>query len=199
MASSTSGEADPKRAAIATTLRRANQRDCVAIRALLITTWHDAYDPIMGVKAVTEACDIEFTLDVLKRMVAARGPLYLGVLEQDGALVGVISMEISLLGNGKLYMLYVHPAYQGRGIGGSFLDYTPDIFPWAHSITLEVLEPNTPAIRFYEKGGFQRGSPAHRTTYGDVAVIHMRRDFTNRKNGLFTAPRRYIELLAGRY
>jgi ribosomal protein S18 acetylase RimI-like enzyme len=155
MPSDTSHLAGPERTAAASTLRRASQRDCAGIRALLLATWHDAYDHIMGEAAVTSACDRMFTMPQLQQAAALRGPQFMGVLEREGALAGVISIEIGLLGHAKLYMLYVHPAFQRRGTGRAFLDYTPDIFPWAHSISLEVLEPNVRAIRFYERGGFR--------------------------------------------
>jgi ribosomal protein S18 acetylase RimI-like enzyme len=160
----------------ATTLRRTTSRDAEAVRALLITTWHHAYDNIMGEEAVTTACDGMFSLPQIQSMVAARGSFFQGILEQDGALAGFLSLEILPLGQAKLHMLYVHPSFQRRGIGGSLLDYTPEIFPWANAIKLDVLEPNAKAIRLYEACGFRHLGPRRAMPFATVPVISMQRD-----------------------
>jgi ribosomal protein S18 acetylase RimI-like enzyme len=164
----------------ATTLRRATSRDAEAVHALLITTWHHAYDDIMGVEAVTTACDGMFTLPQVQSMVAARGSLFQGVLEQAGTLAGYLSLEILPLGRAKLHMLYVHPSFQRRGIGGSLLDYAPEIFPWANTIQLDVLEPNTKAIRLYQSCGFRHIGPRSGMPFANVPVISMQRDLPRR-------------------
>jgi GNAT superfamily N-acetyltransferase len=48
--------------------------------------------------------------------------------------------------------LYVHPAYQNRGIGKAFLDYARELSP--EHVWLYTLQINTNARLFYEKNGF---------------------------------------------
>jgi ribosomal protein S18 acetylase RimI-like enzyme len=164
----------------ATTLRRAAPRDAEAVRALLITTWHSAYDHIMGEVAVTKACDGMFTLPQIQAMIAARGAIFQGVLEQADSLVGFLSIEVGPFGRTKLHMLYVHPEFQGRGIGPSFLDYAPEIFPWAYAMKLDVLESNVSAIRVYERCGFRRIGKPHSMKFATVPVVSMQRDLGRR-------------------
>lgn len=48
--------------------------------------------------------------------------------------------------------LYVHPEYQGRGIGKALLDYARCLSP--QHVWLYTLQINTSARAFYEKNGF---------------------------------------------
>jgi ribosomal protein S18 acetylase RimI-like enzyme len=168
-----------------TTLRRATSRDSAAVSALLATTWHNAYDTIMGEAKVTEVCDSLFSVAELHRSLALRGPMFQGILEHGGTLAGFVSLQIGPLGAARLHMLYVLPTLQRRGIGSSFLDYAPAIFPWASSITIEVLEANAKAIRRYEQGGYRKvGVSYHRPPDVSVPVIAMTRHFPGRGNRL---------------
>ncbi len=56
------------------------------------------------------------------------------------------------VGNGYLNNLFVHPRYQGRGIGGALLAQAKAQAP--DGLKLWTLEPNKGAIRFYEARGF---------------------------------------------
>jgi ribosomal protein S18 acetylase RimI-like enzyme len=68
------------------------------------------------------------------------------VAEVDGAVVGYASLHDGFLTN-----LYLHPSYQGQGIGAQLLtevrETTPDGFK------LWVFQANHAAIRFYERHG----------------------------------------------
>lgn len=56
-----------------------------------------------------------------------------------------------------IYTLAVHPEYLSRGIGHALLDFAADFGLRTHikSLRLDVYEKNLPAIRLYEKCGFQ--------------------------------------------
>jgi ribosomal protein S18 acetylase RimI-like enzyme len=53
-----------------------------------------------------------------------------------------------------LHQLYVHPSFQGEGIGKMLLDEIEDSFPDARTLRLEVEAANTSALAFYRANGF---------------------------------------------
>lgn len=64
----------------------------------------------------------------------------------DTALIAVIAY-----GNGWVNQLYVHPDFQGRGIGSRLLAHA---FADAEKLELWTFQANRPARNFYEKHGF---------------------------------------------
>ena len=70
------------------------------------------------------------------------------VAEVDGRLVGFAALSAGLLEH-----LYVLPAFQGIGIGGSLLDVAQRARP--SGLRLWVFQRNTVARRFYEARGFR--------------------------------------------
>ena len=80
---------------------------------------------------------------------------------------------------GLLDLLMVHPARQGRGIGGALLaDAEARLFPAHPVIRLESFAANTSANRFYEERGWQA---AARTSDPDTGLQIIR--FTKERPG----------------
>jgi ribosomal protein S18 acetylase RimI-like enzyme len=69
------------------------------------------------------------------------------VAEMDGKPVAFMAMQGEFIDH-----LYVHPAYQNRGVGKALLDYARQLSP--EHIWLYTLQINTNARAFYEKNGF---------------------------------------------
>jgi GNAT superfamily N-acetyltransferase len=70
------------------------------------------------------------------------------VAEEDGRVVG-----LAALGPDTLGQLYVHPDYQGRGIGSALLEKTKELRPTG--FTLWTFPANERACRFYERRGLR--------------------------------------------
>ena len=68
------------------------------------------------------------------------------VAEAEGAVVGYASLHDGLLTN-----LYIHPSYQGQGIGAQLLTEVKKSTPGGFE--LWVFQANHAAIRFYERHG----------------------------------------------
>lgn len=68
------------------------------------------------------------------------------VYETDGRVVGFLA----LIGN-EVGGIFVHPDYQGRGIGRALMDHGRDARP---VLELDVFEANTVGRRFYDAYGF---------------------------------------------
>lgn len=94
---------------------------------------------------VTEA-DIEI-IRPLVREGLPDVPHLLGVRELTGRVAGFIGVE-----NGKVEMLFVHPAWRGEGIGRRLLSYAVTALGASE---LDVNEQNPQAIGFYLRMGFE--------------------------------------------
>ena len=77
-----------------------------------------------------------------------------------------------VLGN-ELKMLYVHPKWQGQGIGRSLLSYSKQNFKIQY---VDVYEQNKQAVDFYERMGFTcYGKTSKRDTTGKhLNVLRMK-------------------------
>lgn len=82
-------------------------------------------------------------------------------------LAGVLSFTVTpvLLDIGRLI---VHPAYFRRGIAGQLLQAVETYAPVAKRITVSTAEKNLPAVRLYQKHGYQL---TERTVLPDGLVL----------------------------
>lgn len=96
-----------------------------------------------------------------ERLARASPDSYQLVAELDGRVIGSLGLHrersprqrhIASLG------MSVHPAFQGRGIGGALLEAALDLADnWlnVHRVELQVYTDNAPAIHLYQKAGFE--------------------------------------------
>ncbi len=81
------------------------------------------------------------------------------VIECEGTVVGYVQLSLthSNEAGGQIVWideLYILPAYQGRGLGSSALQYVFSSHPQAKRFRLEVCKTNSGAIALYAKLGF---------------------------------------------
>jgi ribosomal-protein-alanine N-acetyltransferase len=76
--------------------------------------------------------------------------------EEDGKILGYIGMAFAL-DEGEITQVVVAEAYRRRGLGEQLLDAIKQeaLRRDIHSLVLEVRVSNAPAIRLYEKKGFE--------------------------------------------
>ncbi|WP_367714636.1 GNAT family N-acetyltransferase [Nitratireductor sp. GISD-1A_MAKvit] len=135
-------------------VRTASERDLAVVRALLVDTWHDTYDAIYGSARVAEISDAWHSLDALKARLKQPNSEF--VVADNGRLIGGMAFAATR-NDGReicLHQLYVHPQFQGRGIGMALFSEIAQCFPQAREISLEVEEANSRARAFYEHLGF---------------------------------------------
>lgn len=81
------------------------------------------------------------------------------VAEEPAVPVGLAKLSMDTARGNAEYLVSMDPEYQGRGIGGEatrlVLDYAFHVANMA-CVWLTVLEPNTGAVRAYEKAGFKK-------------------------------------------
>ncbi|HLJ82285.1 MAG TPA: acetyltransferase [Ktedonobacterales bacterium] len=114
---------------------------------------------------VTEA-DIE-VIRPLVRDSLPQVPHLLCARERAGQVAGFIGVE-----NGKVEMLFVHPAWRGQGIGRRLLSYAVTTLGASE---LDVNEQNPQAIGFYLRMGFEVvGRSAVDSIGKPYPLLHMR-------------------------
>lgn len=135
-------------------VRTASERDLVAIRALLVETWHATYDAIYGAAKVTEITDEWHSIASLKARLIRPNSEFL--VADDGKRIGGMAFAAATTDQKivLLNQLYVHPDWQRRGIGRMLLEEIEASFPEARTLRVEVEEANAPAIAFYRAQGF---------------------------------------------
>ena len=156
-------------------VRRCRPRDIASLSRLLKVCWHASYDRMLGERAVEAGRHLhsKFNLglwiawSLVSRdstvLVATRDGMPVGhaMAQRDGA-------EIIL------YSLYVHPEWQGKGIGSALLDAVIAGHPRAQAIRLEVLKDNAAAIAWYRARGFESyGETGNATGTAGIASVYM--------------------------
>ncbi len=76
------------------------------------------------------------------------------VLLADGEIVGGGHMTDKKDGEVRVSRIYVHPDWQGQGVGGWFLDALEAQYPAARRFTLDTPHLNVRNHHFYEKHGY---------------------------------------------
>ncbi|SDA75692.1 GNAT family N-acetyltransferase [Mesorhizobium qingshengii] len=135
-------------------VRTAGERDLVAVRALLVETWHATYDAVYGAAKVTEITDDWHSIVSLRSRLTRPNSEFL--VADDGKRIGGMAFAAATA-DAKVIMLnqlYVHPDCQRRGIGQALLDEIEASFPEARTLRVEVEEANGGAIAFYRSAGF---------------------------------------------
>jgi GNAT superfamily N-acetyltransferase len=152
-------------------IRPARRGELAAIRALLVETWHDTFDAILGAAKVTEITDEWHTIDNLARGLDREGRAFLVAEAADGSIEGVASATAHEDGLIALGRLYVRPASQGKGLGTALLEACVDYFPQGKLMRLEVEIDNEKARAFYARRGFTE-APARAPDAGacDAAI-----------------------------
>lgn len=135
--------------------------DARAIRDVLYQSWLDTYpNEKVGItrEDIVELYKDQFSEERLQksRKRLAEGPAneHTLVAKMNGVVVGV-SRIVKEDNRNKLWTLYVHPEFQGRGMGTALWKAAQGYFDAAKDTYLEVADYNTRAIGFYERLGFQ--------------------------------------------
>lgn len=78
--------------------------------------------------------------------------------------------------DGEMFLLFVHPAYSGRGIGRTLLSAAHDALRAAgcQQAYLYVHEQNERALAVYESAGYRRDGSVRESDFGGTAIRELR-------------------------
>jgi ribosomal protein S18 acetylase RimI-like enzyme len=157
-------------------VRRCRSGDLSPLSDLLKVCWHSTYEPILGQARFAQLnhsiySKLNLGYFIAQSLLSRATQLLVATREQ--ALVGHAMVQR----DGQeiiLYSLYVHPDWQGRGIGSLLLDAAIAGLPGAKAIRLEVLKDNAQAITWYQAKGFDTyGDTEHATGTTGIASVYM--------------------------
>jgi ribosomal protein S18 acetylase RimI-like enzyme len=136
-------------------VRTAGERDLERIRALLVESFHAAYDGFYGEAKVDELIAHLFSPAALKARLAKKNAEFVVADSgRDIGAVGYAAMSADMAKTAVLHLLYVRPLLQRQGIGRDMFAELETCFPDAEIMRLEVEPRNEGAISFYSRLGF---------------------------------------------
>jgi len=141
-------------------VRRARCGDLTDVARLLAETWHATYDDWLGSDRVREITRAWHGPGQLAAQAEASQAVFL--VAQAGAqagtafadMAGTAFAHMDGTAQAEIGRLYVHPRWQGRGIGGMLLEGVMAAMPDIARFHLDVDPRNTRAIAFYTHHGF---------------------------------------------
>lgn len=135
-------------------------QDARAITELLYKAWLVTYpNDALGITMddIENSYKDAFSDDSIKKFEAKLSNIPINqkrVVAKDGdTIVGMATM-VKNDTNNQLRMIYVLPAYHGKGIGTMLWNSVKDCVDPAKETIVQVADYNSQAIRFYEKLGF---------------------------------------------
>ena len=135
-------------------LRLATIDDAYGISKVHIVTWKDAYQGVVP-SSYLDSLKVSDRVDTWRTQITDEHT-YISVSHDQGIITGFLSGGISRdkdnFEYNEIYAIYVHPSYQGRGIGKLLVEEFLDEFAFPYS--LWVLDSNDSAIGFYKSLGF---------------------------------------------
>ena len=145
------------------TVRETMEDDANAVQRVARTSWHAAYDEILGEETVAETVDSWFAREnVVADVNRDERPFF--VAESDGEVVGfaIAAPDGDHEATYHLYRIYVHPDHWSEGVGTELLAHLEDELRGrgADRLRLSVFAENETAVGFYESRGFERTDEA---------------------------------------
>ena len=134
-------------------IRRAVPRDAEETRRVLVETWHDTYDPLLGSEKVAEITGRWHAVEVLTQQIGLPNALFL-VSGHPGRLTGHAFARMPQPGVLFLSRLYVLPVWQRQGLGTRMLEAVVEQHPGAAWMRLNVEAENKKGVAFYRRHGF---------------------------------------------
>lgn len=165
------------------TVRAARPEDAPAIAAIHVGTWQHAYRDLLPA-SLLDGLRVSDRLRMWEGMLAAPRPRTTTLVAKgnDGP-VGVCHAgperetdDPERARTGEVFLIYVSPGEQGRGVGRALMDAACDAMR-AHGFSeavLWVLDGNTPAIAFYERMGWRADGAVKQEMLDEVPIEEVR-------------------------
>lgn len=134
----------------------ATERDLLEIINLLNLVWRNTYRGIIDDKFILIAEKKVFTKKRFLKKLRDQSVSFLVAREEEKIVGIVISRKLDF---NTIYIasLYIHPIYQGKGIGKLLMKRIVNEYDSIKEIWLNVIKKNSKAVVFYEKNGFIMG------------------------------------------
>ena len=132
--------------------RNAEVADSKEISELLKITWLDTYTGLIPIHVIETISREWHNPESIKKQILNTSVL-VSVVVYESNLIGVFNAQMFANKNYYLNQLYIHPDFQGMGIGNLLLELFKNRYN-PNSIKLSVEEGNVKAIKFYSNKSF---------------------------------------------
>jgi ribosomal protein S18 acetylase RimI-like enzyme len=153
-------------------IRPASREDLGAVRDLLVETWHDTYDRLLGAEKVTEVTNSWHSVEALGRQLDLPGVSFLVAEDSAGTVVGHILANAQRPPTLVISRLYVRPSAHAVELAGRLLADALARHPGSSELRLEVEAENAKGIGFYRRQGFE---PVGERLEGGINHLQMRK------------------------
>ena len=137
-------------------IEKARLDEIPEIKNLLKDTWIDTYDSYYSSEMIEEITSLWHDPERLAEQIKNNN-CYFAVVKNDiGKIVGIVTarrIENKIL---QIDRLYIHPDFQGQGIGKQLLDNSSREFETIKTVIIDVEAMNKKAIEFYERQDFEK-------------------------------------------
>ena len=124
------------------------------IRLFLRYLWRETYRGFLPPRVMEEVSSGWHSPEVLSLQVEDPFFFFRTLKDDTGNIIGLITTREFVEGVLSIDRLYVHPAYQGNGLGKMLLECALGEFQSAKKLRLEVFRDNLRGLDFYRKRGF---------------------------------------------
>lgn len=135
------------------TIRKMKRKDIPAIQEVAKRSWNSTYAGIIPSGVQDSFLSQAYSIKTLKKQRRSSN-FYVALSNQE--LIGFANYSQVYSDNSiHLHAIYLHPEYQGRGIGSALLQIGMNHLS-ATKISLHVERQNNRAIQFYKQKGFHK-------------------------------------------
>lgn len=133
-------------------IREMRASDAKSIRAIAKDAWRATYSSFIPEEIQNQVLEEAYSESEMTNRFQNFSNL---VAEENGQILGYAFLT-DKKSDKQLFLesLYIHPSFQGRGIGRRLLHKGISMFPKATAVSLTVYKGN-PNLTFYEKEGFK--------------------------------------------
>ncbi len=133
-------------------IRHMKEDDIGAVQEVAKTSWNSTYEDIIPLDVQANFLKMAYNPEQLKRRLDHS--LFL-VAEAGGRIVGFANYSnLKEDGSAELAAIYLHPQYQGKGIGSALLRRGIEELQGIQSVFINVEKENWSGLSFYAAKGF---------------------------------------------
>jgi len=137
------------------TISQVTTKDIPLVKRLLSYTWNDTYSDFYPIKVIKKITSVWHDPKKLAQQAADQNIFFAMAKNEQGELIGLITIRKTDENTMFISRLYIHPEHQRKGIGTQLMQTALNYFPKLKLLKLECEKQNNKACSFYLKHGFK--------------------------------------------
>lgn len=126
--------------------------DIIPVQNIAKVSWHATYEGIIPREVQDKFLEVAYSCYTLKQRLK-KSNFY--VAEVNGVVIGFENYSLVSDRKVELLAIYLHPDFQGKGIGTTLLEYAMEDLKFLKEIYVNVEKENTIGMNFYKAKGFK--------------------------------------------